>query len=103
MKMINHLWRWQGINHQGKPARALWENNRLQVFEKLQSLRIMPLTLRRCVVKKALWHPRYSGQIIRQLAALLQAGSRSLKDWHYWLSNNRMHNGRRCYLYWLRI
>ncbi|MDF7681711.1 protein transport protein HofC [Enterobacteriaceae bacterium ESL0689] len=73
--MINHLWRWQGINHQGEACQgALWENNRLQVFEKLQSLRIMPLTLRRCVVKKALWHPRYSGQIIRQLAALLQAG-----------------------------
>ncbi len=34
----------------------------------LQQQRIIPLTLRRCSVQNALWHPRYSGEIIRQLA-----------------------------------
>ena len=43
-------------------------------MQALQRQRIIPLTLRRCSVQSALWHPRYSGEIIRQLAALLQAG-----------------------------
>ncbi len=43
-------------------------------MQALQHERIIPLALRRCTVRSALWHPRYSGQIIHQLATLLQAG-----------------------------
>nr|VUD33645.1 type IV pilin biogenesis protein [Raoultella sp. NCTC 9187] len=43
-------------------------------MQALQHERIIPLALRRCPVRSALWHPRYSGQIIHQLATLLQAG-----------------------------
>ena len=69
------LWRWRGLSLQGIPCQGtLWQDNRLEALEALQQQRIIPLTLRRCSVQKALWHPRYSGEIIRQLAALLQAG-----------------------------
>ncbi len=43
-------------------------------MQALQHERIIPLALRRCPVRSALWHPRYRGQIIHQLATLLQAG-----------------------------
>ena len=69
------LWRWRGLSLQGIPCQGtLWQDNRLEALEALQQQCIIPLTLRRCSVQKALWHPRYSGEIIRQLAALLQAG-----------------------------
>lgn len=71
----DHLWRWQGVDTRGAPCQGtLWESSRLAALQTLQHERIIPLTLRRCAVKNALWHPRYSGQIVRQLAALLQAG-----------------------------
>ncbi|VTN14051.1 type IV pilin biogenesis protein [Raoultella terrigena] len=50
------------------------EKLRQEVMQALQRERIIPLALRRCPVRSALWHPRYSGQIIHQLATLLQAG-----------------------------
>lgn len=69
------LWRWRGITLQGTPCQGtLWQDNRPEALQVLQRQRIIPLTLRRCSVQNALWHPRYSGEIIRQLAALLQAG-----------------------------
>ncbi|MDS7872165.1 protein transport protein HofC [Klebsiella pasteurii] len=69
------LWRWHGITLQGAPCQGtLWQDNRPEALQVLQRQRIIPLTLRRCSVQNALWHPRYSGEIIRQLAALLQAG-----------------------------
>lgn len=69
------LWRWRGITLQGAPCQGtLWQDNRPEALQVLQQQRIIPLTLRRCSVQNALWHPRYSGEIIRQLAALLQAG-----------------------------
>ena len=69
------LWRWRGLSLQGIPCQGtLWQDNRPEALQALQRQRIIPLTLRRCSVQSALWHPRYSGEIIRQLAALLQAG-----------------------------
>ena len=69
------LWRWRGITLQGIPCQGtLWQDNRPEALQALQRQRIIPLALRRCSVQSALWHPRYSGEIIRQLAALLQAG-----------------------------
>ena len=69
------LWRWRGLSLQGIPCQGtLWQDNRTEALQALQRQRIIPLTLRRCSVQSALWHPRYSGEIIRQLAALLQAG-----------------------------
>ncbi|VUT10063.1 protein transport protein HofC [Klebsiella spallanzanii] len=69
------LWRWRGINIQGMPCQGtLWQDNRPEALQMLQRERIIPLTLRRCSVQTALWHPRHSGEIIRQLSALLQAG-----------------------------
>lgn len=75
MAMTNHLWHWRGVDNLGAPCQGtLWENSRLQAFQTLQHQQIIPLTLHRGRVKNRLWHPRYSGQIVRQLAALLQAG-----------------------------
>ena len=69
------LWRWRGIDVQGVPCQGtLWKENRPLALQMLQQERIIPLTLRRCSVQNSLWHPRHSGEIIRQLAALLQAG-----------------------------
>ncbi|TLV14089.1 protein transport protein HofC [Klebsiella indica] len=69
------LWRWRGINLQGIPCQGtLWRDNRSQAVQMLQQERIIPLSLRRCSVQNSLWHPRHSGEIIRQLATLLQAG-----------------------------
>lgn len=69
------LWRWRGIDVQGVPCQGtLWKENRPLALQVLQQERIIPLTLRRCSVQNSLWHPRHSGEIIRQLAALLQAG-----------------------------
>ncbi|QGN36590.1 protein transport protein HofC [Klebsiella oxytoca] len=69
------LWRWQGIDIQGLPCQGmLWQDNRAGALQMLQRERIIPLTLRRLSVQNTLWHPRHSGEIIRQLAALLQAG-----------------------------
>ena len=69
------LWRWRGLSLQGIPCQGtLWQDNRPEALQALQRQRIIPLALRRCSVQSALWHPRYSGEIIRQLAALLQAG-----------------------------
>lgn len=69
------LWRWHGIDGQGMPCQGtLWQDNRPEALQSLERERIIPLTLRRCSVQKSLWHPRYSGEVIRQLAALLQAG-----------------------------
>ncbi|WP_434636481.1 protein transport protein HofC [Klebsiella sp. I138] len=72
---VNRLWRWQGVDTQGKPCQGtLWHNSRLEAFHALQHERIIPLLIRRCMVENRLWHSRYSGQVVRQLAVLLQAG-----------------------------
>ena len=69
------LWRWRGLSLQGIPCQGtLWQDNRPEALQALQRQGIIPLARRRCSVQSALWHPRYSGEIIRQLAALLQAG-----------------------------
>lgn len=69
------LWRWRGLDPEGSPCQgSLWKSSRLEVIQALQHERIIPLALRRCAVRSSLWHPRYSGQIIHQLATLLQAG-----------------------------
>ncbi|HEY4469201.1 MAG TPA: protein transport protein HofC [Klebsiella sp.] len=69
------LWRWRGITIQGVPCQGtFWQDNRPEALQTLQRQQIIPLMLRRCSVQNSLWHPRYSSEIIRQLAVLLQAG-----------------------------
>lgn len=71
----NRLWRWQGVDTQGEHCQGTqWRQSRLDICQALTHERIIPLAVRRCAVKNALWHPRYSGQVVRQLASLLQAG-----------------------------
>lgn len=69
------LWHWRGMDNQGMPCEgALWQETRAQALASLEQQRILPLALRRKTVQDSLWRPRYSGEIIRQLATLLQAG-----------------------------
>ncbi|ROR94144.1 protein transport protein HofC [Raoultella terrigena] len=69
------LWRWRGLDAKGSLCHgSLWKSSRQEAMQALQHERIIPLALRRCAVRSALWHPRYSGQVIHQLATLLQAG-----------------------------
>lgn len=69
------LWQWRGMDKQGMPCEgALWQETRGQALASLEQQRILPLALRRKTVQNSLWRPRYSGEVIRQLATLLQAG-----------------------------
>lgn len=69
------LWQWRGMNKQGMMCEgALWQETRGQALASLEQQRILPLALRRKTVQNSLWRSRYSGEVIRQLATLLQAG-----------------------------
>ena len=69
------LCRWRGVDMQGAlRLGTLWEENRPQAWQALQQQHITLLTLKRVPVQASLWQPRYSGEVIRQLATLLQAG-----------------------------
>lgn len=69
------LWQWRGMDKQGMPCEgALWQETRAQALASLEQQRILLLALRRQTVQGSLWRPRYSCEIIRQLATLLQAG-----------------------------
>lgn len=98
------LWRWHGIDGQGMPCQGtLWQDNRPEALQSLERERIIPLTLRSCSVQKSLWHPRYSGEVIRQLAALLQAGLPLAEGLDCWRSSSLTRSGRHCCKPWLRI
>lgn len=63
------------MNKQGMQCEGvLWHETRAQALASLEQQRILPLELRRKTVQNSLWRPRYSGEVIRQLATLLQAG-----------------------------
>ena len=69
------LWQWRGMDKQGMPCEGtLWQETRGQALASLEQQQILLLTLRRQTVQGSLWRPRYSSEIIRQLATLLQAG-----------------------------
>jgi protein transport protein HofC len=69
------LWRWRGLSLQGIPCQGtLWQDNRPGGIAGSAAAANYPADAAPLCVQSALWHPRYSGEIIRQLAALLQAG-----------------------------
>lgn len=73
--MAKPLWRWRGMTPQGAPrAGAVWAESRAGALLILQADGIVPLALRRCRVKRALWQGQHGEALVRQLATLLQAG-----------------------------
>lgn len=69
------LWQWTGIDNTGAlQAGAHWVENRSAALQRLQQRQIHPLSLKRCPVRRALWHVEHSSTLLHQLATLLQAG-----------------------------
>lgn len=69
------LWRWRGVSPQGQASGgSLWAENRAAALVALQRHSVVPLSVTRCRVKKSLWRSQYSGELVQQLATLLQAG-----------------------------
>lgn len=70
-----HLWRWQGITHEGQPvAGMLWADTRPSLLFVLEQQQITPIHINRMRVKTSHWSRANSAEAIRQLATLLKAG-----------------------------
>lgn len=73
--MTKQLWRWRGMTPEGVPRAGItWADSRAGALITLQDDGVVPLALRRCRVKKALWQGQHGEALVRQLATLLQAG-----------------------------
>ncbi|WP_437889027.1 protein transport protein HofC [Phytobacter sp. V91] len=69
------LWCWSGLNTEGELLQgSSWENKRHEVLLALQQQQIHLISLKRHAVRPALWQGQHCGEIMRQLATLLQAG-----------------------------
>ena len=69
------LWRWQGINNEGKSREGtLWADTRPSLMLALEEQQITPLRIKRMRVKTSHWSREKSAETIHQLATLLKAG-----------------------------
>jgi len=69
------LWQWSGLEKSGELQSGLfWSENRTSTLLLLYQQQIHPLTIKRCVIRRALWKPEHSSQLLHQLATLLRAG-----------------------------
>lgn len=69
------LWQWSGLEKSGElQSGLLWSENRTSILLLLHQQQIHPLAIRRCVIRRALWKPEHSSQLLHQLATLLRAG-----------------------------
>ncbi|KFD25371.1 protein transport protein HofC [Yokenella regensburgei] len=69
------LWHWRGLTPQGEYiSGTLWSPHRVAVVNTLEERHISALRIRRCRVHSSHWHPQRSGEMVGQLATLLQAG-----------------------------
>ncbi|QMD49465.1 protein transport protein HofC [Citrobacter freundii] len=69
------LWRWQGINNEGKSLEGtLWADTRPSLMLALEEQQITPLRIKRMRVKTSHWSREKSAETIHQLATLLKAG-----------------------------
>lgn len=69
------LWQWSGLDKSGELQSGLfWSENRTSTLLLLYQQQIHPLTIKRCVIRRALWKPEHSSQLLHQLATLLRAG-----------------------------
>ncbi|QMN55430.1 protein transport protein HofC [Citrobacter freundii] len=69
------LWRWQGINNEGKSREGtLWADTRPSLMLALEEQQITPLHIKRMRIKTSHWSREKSGETIHQLATLLKAG-----------------------------
>ncbi|ALB61668.1 Type IV fimbrial assembly protein PilC [Cronobacter condimenti 1330] len=73
--MDNQLWRWRGVNKEGAGCTGmLWAQDKVNASLQLLDSDIHPLSLKRASVNKRHWNSEHKILVIRQLAALLQAG-----------------------------
>lgn len=69
------LWQWSGLEKSGElQSGLLWSENRTSILLLLHQQQIHPLAIKRCVIRRALWKPEHSSQLLHQLATLLRAG-----------------------------
>lgn len=69
------LWRWQGINNEGKSLEGtLWADTRPSLMLTLEEQQITPLRIKRMRIKTSHWSREKSAETIHQLATLLKAG-----------------------------
>ncbi|EOL9022046.1 protein transport protein HofC [Cronobacter dublinensis] len=73
--MDNQLWRWRGVNKDGvSDAGVLWAPDKISASLQLMDSDVHPLMLKRASINKRYWSSEHKILVIRQLAALLQAG-----------------------------
>ncbi|ELY2795498.1 protein transport protein HofC [Cronobacter dublinensis] len=73
--MDNQLWRWRGVNKDGlSDAGVLWAPDKISASLQLMDSDVHPLMLKRASINKRYWGSEHKILVIRQLAALLQAG-----------------------------